>query len=335
MALHKQRYDDLPDGEKEFIAAVQDLAVPDYAAGFSVEQRLQEFVNHYFSYLNQYSDLALLRIGSSGRYEGFALGEAEFVLVVRPGHGGSPQHVKLDELLVLLRRPLPIPYQEWETKSSVEVKDLSTDIPFSFYGGNSKGKPFPGRVLEAEFVAGNPDLFWEARRRVLQEVTSEKAIRRALRDMRREHRSICESGIQRYKGEELRQLDIHRGIVFHDPERNLDGLKRSFLRYVQTGLSYEIFDLLARKGIAVADVLDLNQSVEERIRYCFRKGWVKNKTGLIDVGCAYIELTALQGNIKWAYLTNKRKEFQLKESSQLRRAYELIVPTMEAGVLIE
>lgn len=335
MALDKLRDEDLPDGEKEFIAAVLDLAVPDYAAGFAAEQRLQEFLNGHFSYLNQYSDLALLRIGSSGRYEGFALGEAEFVLLVRLGHGASPLHIGLDDLLVLLRRSLPIPYQPWETKTSVEVKDLSADLMLCFYQGNPKGKPFPGRVLEAEFVAGNPDLYWEARRRVLQEVISEKAIRRALRDMRREHRSICETGIQRYKGEELRQLDLERGIVFHDPKRGVDGLKRSFLRYVQTGLSYEIFDLIARKGIPVEEVLDLNQSVEERIRYCFRKGWVKNKTGLVDVGCAYIELTALQGNVKWAYLTEGRTSFQLAEPDGLRKAFGQIVPAMEAGLLIE
>ena len=335
MALDKLSDEEMPDDEKEFIAAVRDLDVPEYATGFCSEQNLQKFLRYHFSYLNQYSDLALIRTGSSGRYEGFALGDAEFVLVVSPGHGESPLGDSLDELRSLLERSLPIPHQPWETKVSVEIKDLNSDLPLAFYEGNAKGRPYPGRVLESEFVAGSSDVFWESRKRVFDEIIENKRILRVLKAMRREHRLICETGVQKFKGKELRHLDVEHGIVFHDPPNNIDGLKRGFLRYVQIALSIEIFGLVVRKQIPVPDVVDLNQSVEERIRYCFRKGWVKEKEPLINAGCAYIELAALQGVAKWNNFRSGHTKFQLEQPDHLKIACQQIVHPFQTRLLID
>jgi hypothetical protein len=46
-------------------------------------------------------------------------------------------------------------------------------------------------------------------------------------------------------------------------------------------------------------------------------------------------MTAHQGNVKWAYLNEGRTEFQLPQPDGLRKAFERIVPALEAGVLIE
>lgn len=328
MALEKLDSTSLPEAELQFISALQQLPLTAYTVGFAVEHAVNQLLGARWCCLGQYDDLAMLRVGSGGRYEGLALGDGEYILLTRDN--AKSLTVSLKDFITLLERPISLPAVPWTTKVTVEHKELTSDTPLSYYRGEI-GKPFPGRVLEAEFVAGNIDLFWNARRRVFGEILSDKRITDGINGRRQGFRRVCETGIQHFK-QDICQFDAAKGIVYHDPKNHLDGLKYSFLRYVQAALELEIYRFLVRHNIPVEDIIDLNQSVEERIRYLLRKRWVANIDGLIGIGIGYVKACDMQGEIKWAYHKDGRTEFKVAPAF-FAELQESIPPTFQKQVL--
>jgi hypothetical protein len=328
MNLDKLKLDDLPLGEKRFVAELIASQSALYGAGFSAELGTLAQLADHFQQLNEWDNVALVRIGSGGRFEGAALGEAEFVLLTT-GQGEHPYPLEyLDKLKYIIDTPLMgigmVPYMP----TRVEHKDLDGNAPFSYYPGNKT--PYPGRILEAEWVAGNRRLLEGAKRRVFAEIKSNDNIVDGLRNAAADHAEICKTGLSR----KVRQFDLETNTVYYNPAEKQHGMKYGVLRYIQTAISIEIFELLRRRDLPIDEIVDLSQSVEERIRYCFRKDWVSREDDLITAGKVYVQACDLQTEMKIQHSSKNQVAFSLEEGS-LSEFHESAINAFQTRVLAE
>ncbi len=105
---------------------------------------------------------------------------------------------------------------------------------------------------------------------------------------------------------------------------------------MQLAQAIEIFEFVQRHDISPEDVLDLNQSVEERIRYCLRKDWVREERidQLVDTGIAYVKLCNANSHLKVRYYTDRSTEVRIAPEL-FDIAYQVIVEQCEIGFLRE
>jgi hypothetical protein len=299
MDLEKLDPSIMPEGEIRFVRQMLAHSSPAYGAGFMAEHLTLHLMAERFDYVNEWDNVALVRIGSGGRFEGAALGEAEFLLLTKPEMNRS---YPLDKLQGLINR-VSLPLMDLPFVSCVEVrvehKDIEGATPLSYYPGSAT--PYPGRVLEGEWVAGNKLVFEEARRRVLGEIITDRSILDGMQKAMKEHEAVCNSGLSR----KIRQFDADKNTIFYDPDEKRFGLKYGVLRYIQTALSIEIFELIRRRNLPIDDIIDLSQSVEERIRYAFRKDWVAIPDDLIQAGLIYVHACDEQTEMKIRYYSSR------------------------------
>ena len=81
----------------------------------------------------------------------------------------------------------PTPYM----KVSLEHKRLDGPGQLSYYEGVST--PYPGRILEGEYVAGNRDLVTEARRKVFEEIATDPKIIKGMRADLKNYKKVCDT----------------------------------------------------------------------------------------------------------------------------------------------
>jgi hypothetical protein len=213
-------------------------------------------------------------------------------------------------------------------KVALEHKRLDGPDQLSYYPGNET--PYPGRILEGEYVAGNAELMTEARRRVFSEIMNDPKIIKGLKKDLKVYKKVCQTGLSR----NVPQFDRDKNESYFNPPARQDGLKYGLLRYTQTALSIELFELFQRKQFPVEEFLDLNQSVEERIRYAFRKGWVANDEDLTIAGIMYIQAADFNNTAKIHHYTDESNVFKLKEGS-LAGVHDDIVAIFENRMLID
>lgn len=211
---------------------------------------------------------------------------------------------------------------------TLEHKRLDGPDPLSYYPGNDT--PFPGRILEGEYVAGNETLAAKARRRVFSEIATDPKILSGMRKDLKIYRKVCQTGLSR----NIPQIDHDKNEVYFNPPARQFGLKYGLLRYAQTALSIELFELFQRKKLSIDYYLDLNQSVEERIRYALRKGWVANEEDLIVAGILYINATDFNNTAKIRYYSDETSVFRL-ETGSLWEVHDDIISIFETRLLIE
>ena len=343
MDTNKLDINSLPSGERKFMGMITGGIYATYGAGFMAEwATLAQLANH-FRHLNDYANIALLRVGSGGRFEGAALGDAEFVLLTRDDLGPEwepPEDEDEDEgtklwpaqfFDILVRTSGSdivgvglTPYM----KVSLEHKRLDGPEPLSYYAGNDT--PYPGRILEGEYVAGNWDLVTEARRRVFAEIAGDPKIIKGLKKDLKVYQKVCQTGMSRKD----RQFDLDDNVMFFNPPNRQFGMKYGLLRYVQTALSIELFELFKRKGLPIDSYLDLNQSVEERIRYAFRKDWVAREDYLIIAGTLYVQAADFNSSAKIRYYTDDTTTFWFEDGS-LCEVHDDVIAIFENRLLID
>ncbi len=331
----------LPAGERRFIGVIAGGFFPAYGVGFVAELATLNQLADHFRYLNEFANVALLRVGSGGRFEGAALGETEFVLLTQDSMGDdwappAPDengtrvypHQYYDKLVATSRSDIfgvgPTPCM----KVSLEHKRLDGPDQLSYYAGNDT--PFPGRILEAEFVAGNRALAASARRRVFAEIAADTRIVTGMKKDLTVYKKVCQTGVSR----KIRQFDTEKNEVFFNPPARQYGLKYGLLRYTQTALSIELFELVQRRKLPIDDYLDLPQSVEERIRYAFRKGWVAREDDLTVAGMLYIRAADFNNTAKIRYYTDDTTVAKLEDGS-LREVHNDIVAVFANRLLAD
>jgi hypothetical protein len=336
----------LPEGEQRFVSLIVNGNFAAYGVGFSAEQATVLSLRNHHRQFNQFSNIALLRVGSGGRFEGSGLGETEFVLLTTDS--SEYQGLVCKEIDGLdedeLKRDYPPTFFETlkevagtdilhvgltaYMKVSLEHKRVDGDEKLSYYPGNTT--PFPGRVIEGEFIAGNPSLVTVARRKVFDEVANDPKILAGLKEDLKVYRKVCESGLSR----KVQQFDLDTGELFFNPENKQFGLKYGVLRYVQSALSIEFFELFQRRKMSIDEYIDLPPSVEERIRYAFRKGWVANEEDMIIAGHIYIQAMDVQTATKVNFYSEGGKRI-FGVVGGLRTIHEDVVKIFETRLLID
>jgi hypothetical protein len=341
MSLDKLDVNTLPTGERRFLEIVACGCYPAYGGGFEAEFATLRHLALHFMHLNEFANVALLRVGSGGRFEGAGLGDSEFVLLTKDSMGEGWQPPPESGFGTRL---YPSAYFETlkETAGSdilgvgltpymrvtLEHKRLDGPDQLSYYPGNDT--PYPGRILEGEYVAGNEALVTEARRRVFNEIMNDPKIIRGLKKDLKVYRKVCQTGLSR----NVPQFDRDKNEIYFNPRAQQYGLKYGLLRYVQTALSIELFELFQRKQFPVEEFLDLSQSVEERIRYAFRKGWVAKDEDLTIAGVMYIQGADFNNTAKIHHYTDESTTFRLKEGS-LAEIHNDIVALFENRLLVD
>ena len=340
MDISKLDVNSLPSGERKFIDLIVSSNFAAYGVGYAAEQVTVAHLQNHFQYLNEFANVALLRVGSGGRFEGAALGDTEFVLLTKDSMGDDWQPPS--EEGEFGSKIYPADYFDTlkETagtdiigvgltpymKVDLEHKRLDSADPLSYYPGNDT--PFPGRILEGEYVAGNELLVTEARRKVFTEiVTDPKTIAGMKKDLM-VHMKVCETGLSR----KIPQFNLETDELYFNPP---NGMKYGLLRYVQTALSIELFELFQRKKLPPDEYLDLNQSVEERVRYAFRKGWVEKEDDLIIAAHIYLQATELNSTAKIRYYTDDKNTTLAVDPGSLRMVHEDVVEMFQQRLLID
>lgn len=340
MGFDKLDPDTLPSGERKFIGMVAGGFFAAYGIGFEAEWATLAHLGNHFRHLNEFANIALMRVGSGGRFEGAALGDTEFVLLTKDsmGAGWAPPE-DADEGT----RTYPAQFYETLARTagsdivgvgvtphmtvSLEHKRLDGPDPLSYYAGNAT--PFPGRILEGEYVAGNPELVTEARRRVFSEIATDPKVIKGMKKDLKVYKKVCQTGLSR----SIRQFDLDKNEMYFTPPAKQFGMKYGLLRYAQTALAIQLFELFQRRQLPIDDYLDLNQSVEERIRYAFREGWVANEEDLIIAGVLYVQATDFNNAAKIRYYSDETTTYTWAEGS-MREVHDDILALFEGRPLV-
>ena len=332
----------LPSGELKFIKMIVDSSLAAYGGGYTAEQLTLVLLQNHFQYLNEFANVALLRVGSGGRFEGAGLGDAEFVLLTmdsmptewKPGVKGDPGskvyppdyfHTLKDTAGTDIMGVGMTPYM----RVSLEHKRVDGPDLLSYYPGNPT--PYPGRILEGEYVAGNQDLATEARRKTFAEIASEPKIIAGMKADLKVHKKVCQTGLSR----KVPQFNLETEELYFNPPCGQFGMKYGLLRYVQTALSIELFELFQRRQIPIDEYLDLNQGVEERIRYAFRKGWVTNEEDLVAAGLIYLQAADVNSTAKIQYYTDDTRTISKLQPGDLRMLHEDVVEIFQGRLLVD
>ena len=341
MTLDWPEVETLPSGELKFLNMIAGLNLAAYGVGYVGEQATLAQLQNHFRYLNEFANVALLRVGSGGRFEGAALGDAEFVLLTKdtmgpewePGvEGESGWNVYPSQFFETLESTagtdiIGIGLTSY-MKVSLERKRLEGPDLLSYYPGNPT--PYPGRILEGEYVAGNPALVTEARRKAFTEIASEPKIISGMKEDLKVHQKVCETGLSR----KVPQFNLDTDELYFNPPARQFGMKYSLLRYVQTALSIELFELFQRRQFPIDEYLDLNQGVEERIRYALRKGWVANEEDLVAAGLIYLQATDVNSIAKIQYYTDHTKTVSKLQPGDLRMLHNDVVELFQSRLLV-
>lgn len=341
--LSKLNPKQLSEGECKFLremAKAENLA-PFYAGSFWLEQVVLQKFREKWSELNEFENIALIRVGSGSRLDGGGYGDNELIFLAKTSTtDNSLSDDKHLPYVNFINRPLTI--FAGPTRGEIvieapliEYKLIDADECLSRYSGSFgfhnltlevlqgheqlpriEGDLYPERILDANFVAGNHDIWLQAKYKVLTEIKENRKVLIRMRKRRQAAKKICETGQQIFKGRSLRQFDPEQGIFFYDPANYLNGMKLSFMRYVQLGFTIKILEYIKKESIGTSDIIDLPSPVEDKIRYIMRRGWSNDDSALIDIGIGYTMAANLNISLKFNYVMNNMYK-QVPEAEQL------------------
>lgn len=312
MRLDRLDYNDLPESEIKFIAAMMQSKSLFQNVSFRAEEAIQAIFSFNFKQYNKYNNVVICRIGSGGRFDGAAVGDQEFVIVSKPPR--SHEDIAADGVLSLISKLESTGNSKIDefSSSSIEHKCLSKGSKSLLYHPSRPNHPYPGRILESEFVAGSKLLYQEIKEKVLKEIKQDPKIIRKLKNELQEYVKCCESGISKFKNEEVIQFTNSKSelpsFVAYEPQKGIYGFKYAFLRYYQLAITIAIFQYMRNFDIPPAELVDLPPSVEERLRYLLRKDWINDIDLAILSGHIYFRATDIQASIKSNYYLKSPEE---------------------------
>lgn len=125
-----------------------------------------------FKEYNKYRNITISRIGSGGRYDSGGVREQEFLVMTFPYAEDSD--ITDDEVFLViesLRSGIDLVIKKF-SQCIVEHKDLAKSDDSLLYHFSRPTHPYPGRILESEFIAGNLNLFIQTKLRVINALKS-------------------------------------------------------------------------------------------------------------------------------------------------------------------
>jgi len=209
----------------------------------------------------------LILPGSDGKGERHPQSKTEVIILL--GHNGADCERLIKQEIEGLGKEDLLGQIETKKLSSPEQIHLSF-FNYSPFGANDE--VYPDRVLNSYFLAGDPCLYFQARRQILKEMTGKK-IKEAMRDQLRQYKKVIRTGEYR----NLKVFSEEEGEQYyfesHETKRIRFGFKVGFLRAVQRKLDLETVRWL-ESGKEGVDFLaqNLPTSTVERIAYFAQRG---------------------------------------------------------------
>ncbi|HKZ35490.1 MAG TPA: hypothetical protein VJ242_02135 [Patescibacteria group bacterium] len=226
----------------------------------TVNENAVDHLRQIFQDLPLAKDQCVVTIGSDGKGERHGQSKTEFMVIQNELHPPIvPMQIRRDLSKSLHRN----------VDSNIELKTLEDDRLLSLAFKNRK-LVYPDRVLNAGFIIGNQEIFHEARKRVLQEMTAAGPESRRLREyMERQlwrYKKSIKTGLSR----DVETFSASEGWQYYNetPPHTGFGFKHGFLRATQRK-----FDILTarwiKQGVVTIDRLveDLPTNTYEKFDY--------------------------------------------------------------------
>lgn len=225
-------------------------------------------------------DQCLVLLGSDGKRERHAQSKTDLAIVQRSKTPGNLTPSGLMDWFDQTHIENFKDVFDLQLHDEPEVKEIgnpdlyiSDAYPYIYQGVNRR--IYPDRALNTVFVLGNEDVFVEARRQVLNEMTANHkrsgTIRRELVKQLKSYRKTMETGLYRDRP----TFTVEPPVQFYDEDLEVysTGFKIGFLRTVQRFLDVATI-VGIREGYFTIDeaVTELPTSCPERIQYLASKG---------------------------------------------------------------
>lgn len=305
MDISKLNAEDMPALEKALIAEMSFRFPAGYLFSFSVEENTNIMARDHFKYLNQFSNIALLRAGSGGRLDGAGVGDQEFILLTLPMTPNIENNIleehDIQPLIEKIKSCNDLGIQK-NIVCIVEHKDLSQGVDTLIYHSSSR-KPFPGRILEAVFLVGNKSIFQQAKFDTLTALYGNVKVVKKIKEELKTYKDTMMSGETYFKKQLTPQFVEKYNTVLYDPSKNIYGFKYGPLRYMQLALALEFYMALAKKQVEPEFFFDLPSALEDRIRFVFRKMICNplHENVLMDLAIIYTKTSNIQTKLKLDY----------------------------------
>lgn len=320
MNIDRLDLNELPDCEKSLIAHLRKLFPAAYIHSFAIEERTNLAASTIFENLNEIENIALLRTGSGGRLDGAGVGDHDFILLFNSKLSSSSSKRVVNEKEILrIKEELDQKNKEIVDEQfdcTVELIDIASDKKHLVYH-YSNNKPYPGRILESAFIAGNDDLFKTAKLETLGQLFGNKKVLKKIKEELKTYKKNTLNGEINFKGKLSPQFIEEFKVVLYDPKNQVFGLKYGPLRAMQLSLSLEFYTALANRTILPESLVDLPTSFEDRMRYIFRKGLHSKELedDLIHITLVYASLVNIQAKLKNDYHSplNKKNEMIIEK----------------------
>ncbi|HIF9496027.1 TPA: hypothetical protein ACX6SJ_000429 [Photobacterium damselae] len=304
MRLDQLNPNDMPEAEHKFIQKINSHDLLFQLAAFHAEEAILQSARVKYKHLNNCSNVVIARVGSGGRFDGAAVGDQEFLIITKPCmKEGDLSDEQISTLIEELDGCVDLGIQKY-SRSSVEHKDFSKGVRELLYHKNRKSHPYPARVLDSEYIAGNVDLFFDSKIEIYKEIRNNSKILKKIRGELSDYKEVCKTGITSFKGKSVIQFEdfSHEySFVAYDSAKGIYGFKYAFIRLIQLGMSLLIYRYIKNSNCDLTEFLDIPPGIEEKIRYCLRKEWIENAESIIKVGVAYVKCIDIQTTLKVRY----------------------------------
>lgn len=272
-----------------------------YQAAFDGTKLMNAVARHQCLPYDKFPNLVVLSAGSSGRLDSGGFGDFDLVVATRDAeHPGDLPTEHMEYLEQFLSAPIQLPRSPipWSATATAQRVRIESDEDLLFFGGKAQ----PGRILEAEFIAGSPSLEGLLRERVATAVFQySNRVLDDLRDQRRTHRKATETGQWSYKGSTVPQFERDPGKVEFSPQDGKWGLKFNYLRFFQTVMNVELVTALSSQESRVNMLARMPRGFEERVVLLLANECVNRIDDVMEVAVSYMHAAGVQAALKFRY----------------------------------
>ncbi len=228
----------------------------------SLQKRVHAVLHDYFAELSA-SPFAIVTTGSDGRKEKGPESLVELVSITRG--------TVFDRTLIARLKRIVKDYSGRDLFEDdhlhLEHKNLRTSGTMSYYH-EDRNLTYPSRLVDSELLYGDSTIHKEALDALGLEFLGDdgRRIRDRTSDKRREYRQIMVRGSQRFRGNNVLQVDLDAGVAYYDPNNYRTGFKQGPLRFIQFSLIDSLIQHIQETGNS--EILhDLPESTQDRLCY--------------------------------------------------------------------
>jgi hypothetical protein len=302
MNIDKLDLEKLPRLEIELLRTMMRTDSMAYAGGYGLESAINVIEAQKFNFLNNIQGVALLRVGSGSRLDGAGVGSQEFIVLTE---NETLYSNVIHNILHILST------EEWGVTVNTEVDCEILSLhkgheQLLFYHSNNK--PFPGRIIESTLIYGDSELLTKAKSLVLEQMNS--TVIKKMKNELRTYKKVVTSGKCNFKKKLTTQFNKNLNEVYYNPEASIYGFKQAYIRFFQQAILIDILSLLVNRSVMKEELLCLPESMEEKLRFLIRKGWINNQYAdyILQLGFTYTKLIDMQSYLKVTFYKEENKD---------------------------